>query len=176
MIHYIYRDMVSMIRYLPYGLITGIPAAAILLYVMKKAGRSENKKPAALLPVVLFAFYFALMMVITFLSRESGCSRGGMDLKLFSTWGINKRNNAFVVENVLLFIPYGFLGCMAFGRIRRFFACLALGAATSLGIESLQLITGRGFFQIDDILTNILGTVIGFLIYRIFFHKFHKKD
>ena len=32
-----------------------------------------------------------------------------MDLELFSTWGINDRNNAFVVENVLLFIPYGFV-------------------------------------------------------------------
>ena len=111
--------------------------------------------------------YLALMLVITFLSRESGDSKG-IDLELFSTWGINDRNNAFVIENVLLFVPYGFLAGFAFGRYRRFLPCLALGAATSLGIETLQLVTGRGFFQIDDILTNTLGAVVGFLLYRLF--------
>jgi len=155
-----------MVRYLPYGLMTGIPVAAILIYVKRKLRDKGDQKPAALLPVVVFGFYLALILVITFLSRESGRSNG-LDLKLFSTWGINDRNNAFVVENVLLFIPYGFFSCWAFRRFNRFFRCAALGTATSLGIECLQLVTGRGFFQIDDILTNMLGTVIGFLLFRL---------
>ena len=41
------------------------------------------------------------------------------------------------------------------------------GAVTSFGIEFLQLVTRRGFFQIDDILTNVLGTVIGWLVFRM---------
>ncbi len=166
MIQYIYRDMISMLRYLPYGILIGIPVSAVLVYISGKVGRRKDKEPAALLPVIVFGFYFALMMVITFLSRESGESNG-VDLRLFSTWGINKRNNAFVVENVLLFIPYGFFGCWASRRLRHFLPSLFFGGATSLGIELLQLITGRGFFQIDDIITNILGTIIGFLFFQI---------
>lgn len=166
MIQYIYRDMVSMLRFLPYGILIGIPVSAVLVCVSRKVGKSKGKEPAALLPVIVFGMYFALMMVITFLSRESGDSNG-LDLRLFSTWGINKRNNAFVVENILLFIPYGFFGCWASRRLRRFLPSLALGGGTSLGIELLQLITGRGFFQIDDIITNILGTIIGFLFFKI---------
>ena len=92
-----------------------------------------------------------------------------MDLKLFSTWGINTRNNAYVVENVLLFIPYGFFGSMAFEKLRRFFPSMALGTVTSLGIECMQLITKRGYFQTDDIWTNILGTMIGFCVFRLLF-------
>ena len=38
---------------------------------------------------------------------------------------------------------------------------------TSLGVETIQLITGRGYFQVDDILTNVLGAVIGYVIFRI---------
>ena len=106
--------------------------------------------------------YVAVLLVITYFSRESG-TRGGLDLELFSTWGINKRNNAYVVENVLLFIPYGFVLAWADARQRNFFRNLFTGALTSLAIECMQLVTGRGFFQIDDILTNILGTILGFL-------------
>lgn len=157
-----------MIKYLPYGMLIGIPVSAILLFAALKLGKRKDKKPAALLPVVVFGFYLALMMVITFLSRESG-SRDGMDLKLFATWGINTRNNAYVVENVLLFIPYGFVLAWADARQRNFFRNLFTGALTSLAIECMQLVTGRGFFQIDDILTNILGTILGFLCYWLLY-------
>ena len=159
MFEYIYRDMLSMVRFFPYGLALGLLMATLFLWAVNGARKRRGKLPAAKLPVAAFVIYLALMLVITFLSRESGDSKG-IDLELFSTWGINDRNNAFVIENVLLFVPYGFLAGFAFGR-------LALGAATSLGIETLQLVTGRGFFQIDDILTNTLGAVVGFLLYRL---------
>lgn len=163
---YIYRDLLFAVRYLPYGLLVGIPVSVVLLWLGSKLRKHRHKEPAAVLPVIFFGVYFAVMLAITFFSRESGSRAGSVDLELFSTWGRNGRNHAFVVENVLLFIPYGFLGCWAFGWTKRFWGCMALGAVTSLGIESLQLVTGRGYFQIDDILTNILGTFIGFLVFR----------
>ena len=160
MLEYIYRDLVSAVRYLPYGLLIGIPLAAVLLWVCRK------KRAGARLSAVVFCIYLAVMLVITFLSREVGSS-SGLDLELFSTWGINKRNNAVVLENVILFIPYGLISACAFRRMKCFFCCTALGAVTSLGIESLQLVTRTGIFQIDDILTNTLGTMIGFLVYKV---------
>lgn len=165
---YIWRDMVSMLRYMPYGLVMGIPVAGILLAAANLMRGRRKKGTAAVLPIVLFGIYLSVMLIITFLSRESG---GGsvFDLKMFSTWGINDRNNALVVENVLLFVPYGFLGCWAFERTKGFFCCTFVGALTSLAIESLQLVTGRGFFQIDDIVTNTLGAMAGWLIFRILF-------
>ena len=98
-----------------------------------------------------------------------------MDLELFSTWGINARNNAYVVENVLLFIPYGLLCSLAFEKFRNFFGCILFGALTSMAVESLQLVTSRGYFQIDDILTNILGTVVGYFLYYVFWGR-RKRD
>ena len=106
------------------------------------------------------------MLFITFLSRENG-SRNGIDLELFSTWGINKRNNAFVIENILLFVPYGFICAWALQGAKRLIPNAMLGLATSLGIETMQLVTRRGYFQIDDVLTNTMGMVIGYLIFRV---------
>lgn len=165
MIEYIYRDLAQTARYLPYGLATGIPIALVVLWVVNSRRKRKQKPPVYWLPLMLFCIYLAVMLAITFLSRESGSSNG-IDLKLFSTWGINKRNNAFVIENVLLFIPYGFLCSWNFDWAKSLWKCTLFGAAVSLGIESLQLMTGRGFFQIDDILTNILGTVIGCLLFQ----------
>ena len=155
-----------MIRFLPWGLMMGAAVSAVFLWAGNRR-RRKGVQQAQVLPVTAFCIYLSVMLIITFLSRESGSGQSLVDLEIFSTWGINDRNNAFVIENVLLFVPYGFLAGFAFGRYRRFLPCLALGAATSLGIETLQLVTGRGFFQIDDILTNTLGAVVGFLLYRL---------
>ena len=166
MFHYICRDLTNALRYLPFG----IGAGTLFFFALTAWNIERKKKGKSCVPVVertLFFTYLAVILTITFFSRESGNSKG-LDLELFSTWGINDRNNAFVIENILLFVPYGIVCPCAFAPMRRFFACLAAGALTSLGVELLQLVTGRGFFQIDDILTNILGTVAGYLLYFLF--------
>ncbi len=172
MIKYIYKDMLSVMRFLPWALVIGIPASALVLWVQKK--RRGEQKPVRIMPVAAFCIYFAVILLITLLSRESGGSKV-IDLELFSSWGINSRNNAFVIENVLLFIPYGFVSSLAFRGMRNIFSCTAFGAATSVGVECLQLVTGRGFFQLDDILTNMIGAMLGCMVYLLFFWK-KRKD
>ena len=176
MIEDIIKDMMSVARYLPFSLLVGIPAGVLLGGVgRKKAGRKKGTD----ICVLLFFIYFAALIMITFLSRESGSRSGRIDLELFSTWGINARNNAYVVENILLFFPYGILGSLTFPKMRRMGYCVATGAFTSICIESLQLVTGRGYFQIDDILTNTLGMFLGYLVFGIGFgivKLFRRKD
>ncbi len=163
MLKYLIRDLVSALRFLPWGIVTGIAVAMILSIVNARQSPAGRKTiPAA----VCFYMYVVILLVITFFSRESGSGRG-MDLEIFSTWGINDRNNAYVVENVLLFIPYGMVSPWYLKKIRSFMACTALGLISSLGIELLQLLTQRGVFQIDDILTNMLGSMIGYLLFQI---------
>ena len=109
MLKYIYSDLSRAVRYLPYGLALGVPVAVFIVWLINRQRRKKQKEPLSWVPVVIFGIYLAVLLMITFLSRESGSSKGVIDMDLFSTWGINDRNNAFVVENVLLFIPYGFL-------------------------------------------------------------------
>ena len=88
----------------------------------------------------------------------------------------SNRNNALVVENVLLFVPYGFLLPWVFEKVRGFFKTGFWGLLTSVCVEVLQLVSGRGYFQIDDILTNTLGTLIGFLIFALGRRIFKRRD
>lgn len=165
MLKYIYEDLLYALRYLPWGMLIGVPLAAVVIKLVDNIQRKRRKSAANRLPVMLFCIYIAVMLVITFLSRESGSRAGAMDLQLFSTWGINERNNAFVIENVLLFIPYGFLYRWNFRQTGTVWRCLLLGAVTSLGIELMQLVTARGYFQIDDILTNTIGALLGGILF-----------
>lgn len=165
MFHYICRDMANALKYLPFGI--GVGALCFCTLMAWNARRKKGQKES--IPIVqrtLFFTYLMVIMTLTFFSRESGKSQG-MDLELFSTWGINDRNNAYVIENVLLFVPYGIFCPLAFRYAGKFWSCLMTGALTSLLVELLQLFTGRGFFQIDDILTNILGTAVGYLLYFV---------
>ncbi|MBE5883994.1 MAG: VanZ family protein [Lachnospiraceae bacterium] len=164
MTKYIIKDLMSMLRFLPYGLIVGILATVILCAINDRRVKKQ-KKPFAVAAIVSYIMYTAIMLIITFWSRENGSSNG-IDLELFSTWGINDRNNAYAIENILLFMPYGFLTAWVFPSMRNLFTCILLGLVSSLGIEYLQMITERGYFQIDDIITNTIGTVLGYVLFR----------
>lgn len=164
MLKYIIRDVAAVFRFLPYGIVVGIIVAVLLSAVNDRRVR-QGKKVLHAASHTCYYMYLAIVLFITFLSRESGSGKG-MDLQLFSTFGINARNNAYVAENVLLFIPYGFVCAWAFKGLRKFWKCSLAGFLTSLGIECLQLFTQRGFFQIDDIVTNVAGTMIGYILFR----------
>ena len=162
---YVIKDLGEAMQYLPYGIMAGA-IMGLILNGMNARRERKGKEAFPMAGLMAFSLYLMIILVITFFSREDG-SRIGMDLELFSTWGINTRNNAFVVENVLLFIPYGFACPWAFPWLRGFFRNTFAAFVTSLGVETIQLITGRGYFQVDDILTNVLGAVIGYVIFRI---------
>lgn len=170
MIKYIYTDILRILRHFPWALLIGIPLSLGAVGIVNTVRGKRGREKFPVLPATLFGSYLSAILLITFLSRESG-NRVGADWQLFSTWGINARNNAYVVENILLFVPYGFFSCQTFRGLRRFARCTLFGMAVSLCIESLQLVTGRGFFQIDDILMNTVGTMIGCLIFKLFFGR-----
>ena len=69
--------------------------------------------------------------------------------------------------NVLLFVPLGLLVPLIWERLDRFPRLFGIGAAFSLFIETTQLLNIRAT-DIDDLLMNTAGTVIGFGIYRLF--------
>ena len=69
--------------------------------------------------------------------------------------------------NVMLFVPMGYLLPYVFRwfrarvRVRPVLFCLLL----SLLVENLQLITRRGMYDFDDIISNTLGGLLGQLLY-----------
>lgn len=69
-----------------------------------------------------------------------------------------------VFGNILIFMPFGFLTSY-FLELKKPLIVFILSIVTSLSIEYTQLIIGR-VFDIDDIILNIVGGLIGFLFYK----------
>lgn len=67
-----------------------------------------------------------------------------------------------IVGNVVMFMPLGFFLPFVIERLNRKDA-FVLSLAVPLVVELLQLFVGRSF-DIDDLICNFLGIIIGFLI------------
>ena len=73
--------------------------------------------------------------------------------------------------NVVLFIPLGiFVPCL-WPEYRSMMKTVGLGLMTSLGIEILQIFTFRAT-DINDVITNVAGTMIGYLIGKLIINRF----
>ena len=68
-----------------------------------------------------------------------------------------------VLGNIALFIPFGFIAA-AYVKPKKIWTNTIIALIVSSTIEFVQLNIGRSF-DIDDIILNTLGCVIGFLIY-----------
>ncbi len=156
-------DMQEPLSYLPYGIIAGILLVFgryVLVFLLEKFGKVGDR--LSLPDWLLFCYggYFTVFARLVFFSRKSG-SRSGCDWRLFATWGEQIVSQAYFVENILLFIPLGILLPLTAKRFQKVRCCAAAGMLLSLLVEFLQLLAQRGYCQVDDIVTNTLGTVVG---------------
>ena len=73
--------------------------------------------------------------------------------------------------NVLLFLPLGFFLPLLQNKYRHVLRTMCFGFSTSLLIEFLQVFTYRAT-DINDLITNTLGTLLGWCFGRIVLHQF----
>jgi glycopeptide antibiotics resistance protein len=76
-----------------------------------------------------------------------------------------------LLGNVAVFVPFGIMIPLAFPHRRtfwgRFGQMLGIFLLGDLLLESIQLVTKRGSFDVDDFLLNTVGALIGFVGYLI---------
>lgn len=70
-----------------------------------------------------------------------------------------------IICNIILFIPFGFLG-LIFKSFNSINWLLPFFILVIICIELLQTITGRGYGEVDDVILNSLGMLIGYLMFK----------
>lgn len=73
-----------------------------------------------------------------------------------------------LVGNVVGFIPFGFILPLLSKRFMSFKSILAVTFTSSLSYELLQLIFELGSFDVDDLILNTFGGLVGYILVRIF--------
>jgi glycopeptide antibiotics resistance protein len=74
-------------------------------------------------------------------------------------------NEWWALKNILgNIIPFGFLLPIVYNKINSFFKFFASNILFILFVESFQFFTRIGFFDVDDIFLNFVGSLCGYLV------------
>lgn len=71
-----------------------------------------------------------------------------------------------LLGNIIAFMPFGILVPMISQKERRTYMIFLLTLEFSLIIEVIQLFTTRGSFDVDDLLLNVGGGLLGYTVYK----------
>jgi glycopeptide antibiotics resistance protein len=146
---------------------------------MKRIRWFVQKKKELILRIskILFFMYLVLMIWQLFL----GPYRSYSAVRRYNIYPFNTIINYFMnsdkfsfhiifinlVANIVTFIPLGFFTSLLFKRLNKVITITIFSVLTVTSIEAMQFIFNVGVFDVDDIILNTLGCVIGFTFYKI---------
>ena len=115
---------------------------------------------------LLFIIYLLLLYYLL-LSTENASS--GLNLTPFkeiTRYPLGSTQFFFnVIGNIVLFLPFGFF-VSDFIKAKKTHQILIVSTLISLTAELIQFKIGRAF-DIDDIILNVIGAILGFLCYKL---------
>ena len=138
--------------------------------------RKEHKQRIRIISWILFGIYLIMMVYFLFFSEQMGrVPRDTYQYNLHPFAEIKRylyyagRVGTVLVllnllGNIICFIPYGFVIPVLSVRCRSFGKILLLSFLASLLVESIQLVSKLGSFDVDDIMLNTLGGVLGYVV------------
>lgn len=172
----IWEYVVSLYKDIPQGIYAGLAVVLCVgtIFVMVAYGFRKGTRFAAGL---LLAEYVFLLYSSTVISRATSEQFSGYDLHPFWSYRAIQSGESpqLLVENIMnvvVFVPVGILlgftvnGSWLMDK-KEWLIPLAVGLCISFSIETLQFVFKRGFAEVDDVMHNTLGCVIGYGLYRV---------
>ncbi len=155
--------------YVYVGLLSILVVGVVLIYTIKRESLSRYVSLLFLIEYILLIFSSTVFFRVP----------NGMETTCFRPFWSYDNPHLFVqnIMNVLVFVPLGPLMGWAIKSIK-WWQVLFTGSFISFTIELLQLLSKLGYAEVDDIIHNSLGCVIGygvFLLARYIYESFSKK-
>lgn len=135
------------------------------------------RKWIRILGTCLFLLYMAGLVYFLFLSEGFGHGGAGeYDINIYpfrEIWRYIRYGNVLgtravltnLVGNVIGFLPFGALVPLMFRGARKLWRTALLSFEISALVEVTQLIFHVGCFDVDDMILNTLGGVLGYLMF-----------
>lgn len=159
--------LIKMILYLVEKLIgAGVTLPGVLLFLYYTDRNRFKKK---WFWAVLFVVYMNAMFCVVGIPSAQFV-RWNPEINWIPFRDFSSANIVGMSLNILMFIPFGAFLPIYFGRFWKMSTTVLAGAFMSFTIEVLQLFTFR-LTDIDDLIMNTLGTLLGYGIGAIIVHK-----
>lgn len=128
---------------------------------------------------ILFILYLGVLAYFLFFSEAYG--RGDkrdvfrynltpfFEIWRFSHYRELVGSQSFLVNvygNILAFVPFGFFLPIVFRSVDKGILPVICGFLFSLMVETIQLVSKVGIFDVDDLILNTAGVLAGFLVFR----------
>lgn len=140
--------------------------------------RKETKGKIQAVSALLFILYLILLIYFLFFSETFGRSNTEREyaynlvpfreIKRFLQYREKLGFTAVftnIAGNVLCFVPFGAILPVLARWARNFFAIALFSFTFSLLVECAQLILRVGSFDVDDLMLNTLGGILGYLLF-----------
>ena len=144
--------------------------SVVVAITLRAADIVKNKKTFCfykeLIALSFIIYILCLFQVVTFQDNNNISSNNLIPFREMFRYDLGSRlflKN--VLGNIIMFLPYGFFTSY-FLKEKKLLPIFILTAVASLTIETTQLMIGR-VFDIDDILLNIIGGILGHYLYII---------
>lgn len=138
---------------------------------------------------LLFIIYMVFVVYFMLFSEQFGRTNVSLNyrynLELFReicrfwTYRTQLGFAAFTVNffgNVICFVPFGFFLPVIARSFRSFLGVLLLSFCFSLLIETIQLYFKIGCFDVDDLFLNVIGGIMGYLLFFAGRYLHRKKE
>lgn len=132
-----------------------------ITYLVTKHKRFQLHKE--LIYLIFIVYILCLFHVVTFQDSNYGVSNFVPFKEIFRYSIGSDKFIKNVMGNIVLFIPYGFLASYFLDN-KKLGVITILTIIATLTIETVQYYIGR-VFDIDDIILNLVGSIVGFLIF-----------
>ena len=148
----------------------------------------KNIKKVRPVAIVLFSIYLVLLFYLLFFSETYGRTMDSgyrYNMELFKEikrfWNNREALGVYSVivnllGNVVAFVPFGFFFSLLFRMGKHVVGCVLASALFSLAVETVQLFTKVGAFDVDDIFLNAIGGLTGFLCYTFVWKKVTQQN
>lgn len=138
--------------------------------------KNKNNYFVKIITVICSLYYFWMLVKVIIL--KTGLINIGFRINLdlfdfvrhYYSYGLSTYLLVNVLGNICLFIPFSIVIKHYFNFLNKF-NIIFIGFFTSLSFELIQLGSGWGVFDIDDIFLNTLGAIIGLAIYYLITKK-----
>ena len=138
-----------------------IVCSLIFSYIITRHKRFQLHKE--IIYLIAIVYILCLFHVVTFQDINYGESNFVPFKEIFRYSIGSDKFLKNVLGNIMLFIPYGFLASY-FLNNKKLSVITVLTIIATTTIETVQYYIGR-VFDIDDIILNVLGSIIGFLVF-----------
>lgn len=166
-------------------LIIAIPVGVIVILVLWGAMKiiqtkcSPDSKAVRVITerkgwILGFGFYITLLVQMGVISRTPG-SVSEMVWIPFQTPGGDYLVVLYSLANLVIFIPFGILVPKVFRRVDSVWAMALVTFMTSVVIEIVQFMIECGYSEVEDVIMNVAGGVIGYLIIKVIQSKKESK-